>query len=96
MWGRKKAEEPKPLILKSGHFYVDREGFVWCCYQIDLMALSGMEASCVCLTDDVVDHFYLDGRYMTKGTDRKTLVRELDFKDAWVDETYHVHTRIVG
>jgi hypothetical protein len=84
------------LRLKSGHFYVDRGGYVWCCYQIDTQAPPEGQAECIRVDGSRKEYFYIDGRYDLKGEREHTLVRELDFKDAWIDETYEVHDRIIG
>ena len=85
-----KSEKPKKLVMKSGHFYVDRNGDTWCCYQIDTHAELQTQAYCIRLRGKRLDYFYIDGRYDEKGERGLTLVRELDFKDAWIDETYEV------
>lgn len=83
--------EKPPLRLKSGHFYVDRDGFTWCCFQIDTHNALDAQAYCIQLRGKSrVEYFYIDGRYDEKGERGQTLVRELDFKDAWIDETYEV------
>jgi hypothetical protein len=92
---RRKPKSDEPLRLKSGHFYVDKEGHTWCCYQVDLHEAQHAQASCVRLKGDRTEYFFIDGRYDIHGEREHTLVRELDFAEAWEDETYHVRQRFL-
>ena len=93
-WNRRRSPPPKrgELVLKSGHFYADEDGYVWCCYQVDTY---DCVASCVRLIAHIIQHFDLTAcraRNLKAGSTK--LIRELSFKEAWTDETYHVRSRI--
>jgi hypothetical protein len=78
------------MTLKSGHFYLDAENMVWCCFQIDTYEHTSEQAKCVRIKDSQLKDFAVDG----KSKDGPNIFAELPFKDVWVDETYHVRWRL--
>ena len=81
--------------MKSGHFYLDAENCVWCCYQVDVY--EGV-ASSVCLLSDLQGKHKIDGspiKSQIQGAPQDRIVRELRYEEVWEDETYHARSRIM-
>ncbi len=69
------------LKLTPGHFYVSKDGHIWCCYNIKIQEAQHCQAYCVRLSDNRTGYFYLDGRYDPKGQREHCLIKEIKFGD---------------
>lgn len=65
------------MKLEAGKFYIAKDGFVWCCFQIDMRREVHARANCIRVLDSRIEYFYLDGRYDTHGEREHTLTEEL-------------------
>jgi hypothetical protein len=74
--GRVEGRAVSPLRLEPGHFYLSREGQVWCCYRVDPSAPEHCQAYCVRASGDQCEYFFLDGRYDLGGSREHCLVCE--------------------
>lgn len=61
------------MKLEAGKFYISVDGFVWCCYKIDMKKEEHAQADCIRLYDNRIEYFYLDGRYDSAGNREHTL-----------------------
>jgi hypothetical protein len=65
------------LQLHPGRFYLDRDGFTWCCYRVERLREEHRQADCIRVVDSRTEYFYIDGRYDEKGKREHCLVTEL-------------------
>lgn len=65
------------MKLEAGKFYIDMDGFVWCCFEIDAGQGAHAQANCIRLRGKRIEYFFLDGRYEKTGESSNTLMREV-------------------
>lgn len=63
--------------LIPGHFYRSFDGQLWCCFKVDGSAKEHCQAQCIRTSDDLIEYFYLDGRYDEAGKREHTLIEDM-------------------
>lgn len=69
--------EEHVMQLQPGKFYVARDGSIWCCYRVNKNKQVQAQADCVCVDNDRLEYFFIDGRYDSSGRRELTLIKEV-------------------
>jgi hypothetical protein len=65
------------MKLVPGHFYKDRAGYIWCCWNSTPKLEPHQRFQCIRLPEGRFEYFFEDGSYDEKGLREHTLIEEV-------------------
>lgn len=67
------------MKLEAGKFYRASNGWVWCCFRVDISKPEHAQADRILTEENSerVEYFYLDGRYDSGGKREHCLIEEV-------------------